>query len=298
MERNAATLRSLRTGFNTIFQSALTDAVTPTWNKIAMYATSTGAEETYPWLGRIKGMTEWLGDRQIQELSKDGFKIVNREFENTVGVRGKDIDDDRIGIYRPMFQELGQSAAEFPDQLCWPLLKGGFTAKCHDGQYFFDTDHPVYDAYGKPQSVSNFQGGSGRPWFLIDNSRAVKPIIYQERKKPSLVALDDEKDDRVFFRNEYVYGVDLRANAGYGLWQLAFASREALTQTSFNDAYQMMQSQPGERGRPIRITPKLLIVAPQDRATALEVIKAERLANGATNINRDVVDVHVEPYLA
>lgn len=298
MLRNAETLRSMRTNFNTIFQTALRDAVTPTWNKVAMLVTSTGPEEVYPWLGRIKGMTEWLGDRQIQDLTQDGFKIVNREFENTIGVRGKDIDDDRLGIYRPMLQELGQSAAEFPDQLVWPLLKDGFTKRCYDGQYFFDTDHPVLDAYGKPQSVSNFQGGSGRPWFLIDNGRAVKPIIYQERKKPNLIAKDDPKDDRAFMRDEYIYGVDLRANAGFGVWQLAFASREALTPASFNDAYAQMRSQPGERGRPMRITPKLLIVAPQDRAAALEVVKAERLANGASNINKDVVEVHDEPYLA
>ena len=31
-------------------------------------------------------------------------------------------------------------------------------------------------------------------------------------------------DDNVFFKKEFIYGVDARCNAGYGLWQLAFGS--------------------------------------------------------------------------
>ncbi|HEJ9874075.1 TPA: Mu-like prophage major head subunit gpT family protein, partial [Pseudomonas aeruginosa] len=46
------------------------------------------------------------------------------------------------------------------------------------------------------------------------------------------------------------------------------------------------------------IRPKLLVVPPSLRSQALEVVKAERNAAGATNINRDVVDVLVTPWLA
>ena len=53
----------------------------------------------------------------------------------------------------------------------------------------------------------------------------------------------------------------------------------------------------GDKGKKLGIRPKLLVVPPSLRAAALEVVKAERDAAGATNINRDVVDVLVTPWL-
>ncbi|MCP5016241.1 MAG: hypothetical protein GY938_13360, partial [Ketobacter sp.] len=46
------------------------------------------------------------------------------------------------------------------------------------------------------------------------------------------------------------------------------------------------------------VMPKLLVCGPSNRDAALEVVKAERKANGATNTNRNVVDVLVTPYLS
>jgi phage major head subunit gpT-like protein len=61
-------------------------------------------------------------------------------------------------------------------------------------------------------------------WFLLDTAKAVKPFIYQRRKAPVFVAKDSPEDENVFMRKEYLFGVDSRENAGYGLWQLAYGS--------------------------------------------------------------------------
>jgi phage major head subunit gpT-like protein len=61
-------------------------------------------------------------------------------------------------------------------------------------------------------------------WFLLDVRKPIKPLIFQQRKKPALVRKDKETDNNVFFQKQFVYGVDSRDNAGYGLWQLAFGS--------------------------------------------------------------------------
>ena len=58
-------------------------------------------------------------------------------------------------------------------------------------------------------------------WYLIDPSRSVMPFIYQNRKSPEFVQMTDPKSANVFNRNKFVYGVDLRANAGTSLWFLA-----------------------------------------------------------------------------
>lgn len=64
-------------------------------------------------------------------------------------------------------------------------------------------------------------------WFLFDTSRAIKPLIFQQRKKPEFVSMDASNDQNVFMKKQYIYGVDCRDNAGFGLWQLAYGSTGA-----------------------------------------------------------------------
>ena len=61
-------------------------------------------------------------------------------------------------------------------------------------------------------------------WFLLCTNRFLKPIIFQDRKKAKLTALIKDDDDNVFMRNEFIWGVDARYNAGYGFWQMAYGS--------------------------------------------------------------------------
>jgi len=176
---------------------------------------------------------EWLGDRVIQNLEAEGFKIVNKSWEHTVGVERDDIEDDQYGVYNPVFAEQGRAVAEHPDELVWSLLANGFTQSCYDGQNFFDTDHPVLDADGVEQSVSNMTAGVETPWFLLDTSRSIRPLIYQERKQPNFVRMDNPNDPNVFHKKEFLYGVDGRWNTGYGLWQLAHGAQVDLTVANY-----------------------------------------------------------------
>jgi len=294
---NQANLRILFNGFKASFQGAF-DGATTDYEQITLTVPSTTAQETYGWLGQTTGFREWVGDRVIQNLKQHNYTIKNKSFENTVGVPRPAIEDDQYGVYAPLMAQLGQDARQHPDSLIWALLAKGFGSKCYDGQNFFDTDHPVLDANGATVSVSNFAGGSGAPWFLLDTSRVIQPVILQKRRPYHFVTLDGEKDENVFMRDEYIYGADARLNAGFGLWQLAQASRQALDANNFNAVYSAMQGMQGDNGRPLGLRPKLLVVGPSLRASALEVVKAERNAAGATNINRDVVDVLVTPWLA
>ncbi|MFH0901889.1 MAG: Mu-like prophage major head subunit gpT family protein, partial [Pseudomonadota bacterium] len=49
--------------------------------------------------------------------------------------------------------------------------------------------------------------------------------------------------------------------------------------------------------KPLGIKPSHLLVGPSNRATANALVKAERLANGASNTNYNVVELHVSPYI-
>lgn len=66
--------------------------------------------------------------------------------------------------------------------------------------------------------------GNATAWYLLDISKPVKPLIFQQRKKPQFVSMTKETDESVFNNKKYKYGVDSRDNAGFGLWQLAYGS--------------------------------------------------------------------------
>lgn len=61
-------------------------------------------------------------------------------------------------------------------------------------------------------------------WFLLDCNKPVKPFVYQERKKPVFVQQTNMDSDDVFNRGVYKFGAEARAAAGFGHWQLAYAS--------------------------------------------------------------------------
>ena len=82
---NPQNLRGIYTGFNTLFTQAFSSQQ-PTYERIATVVPSTTDSETYAWLGDIPGMKEWIGDREIQNLTGSDYTIKNKDFELTVGV--------------------------------------------------------------------------------------------------------------------------------------------------------------------------------------------------------------------
>ena len=291
--------RNLFVTFSAAFKKGFGNA-SPVWKKVAMRVASGSSSSTYGWLGQWPGFREWVGARVVNDMKTHEYSITNKHYESTVGVNRNDIEDDEVGVYSPMFEEMGRAANVFPDELVFGLMADGFTTLCYDGQNFFDGDHPVYpnaDGTGVAETVSNMQDGAGPAWFLLDTSRSLKPLIFQERKKPNFVRRDKDSDDPAFTNNQTEYGVDTRCNVGFGLWQLAYGSKAELTPANFNAAIAAMQSVKADGGRPMGVNPTILVCPPQLRDKALEIVKAERNAAGATNINRNAVDVLVTPYL-
>ena len=294
---NRATLTAAFTGFKTTFNQAFSTAAND-WDKVAMTVPSQTRQETYAWLGSTTRFREWIGDRVIQNLGTHDFTIKNKSWENTIGVNRDDIEDDTLGVYTPLFQQLGQDAKTHPDELVFALLKDGFGQTCYDGQYFFDTDHPVLGADGSPTSVSNMQTGGGEPWFLLDASKAVKPVIFQKRRDYQFVAMDSLTDEAVFSRKEFRYGVDARVNVGFGLWQVAYGSKDTLSAANYGAARAAMMGLKGDQGKPLNIRPSLLVVPPSLEGKALEILNAERTAAGATNVYKGTAQLLVTPWLA
>lgn len=294
---NKLNLRTIFVGLKSTFQNAFTQ--TPTdWMQIAMVVPSSTKEENYAWLSRFPKMREWLGEKVVRQLEGHSYTIRNKDWEATIEVDRNDIEDDTMLGYAQQAQGAGQSAAELPADIIGRLLSGGFSSVCYDGQYFFDTDHPVgkgvqsnkstkrlavtslaaaQAGYGAARAaMRNFKDNEGEnlriqpgllvvppaledaanylmtadrfpdntpntykgtakvlvwpglatdtEWYLFDVSKPVKPIVYQERKKPVFVEQTDMDSDQVFLNKKFKFGAEARSNGGYGFWQMAFGS--------------------------------------------------------------------------
>lgn len=296
---NQGNLKTLFVAFKAAFQGGLGQAESY-YGQVATTVPSTTGSEEYGWLGAFPSMREWLGDRVVNGITSHGYTIRNRSFELTVGVPRPAIEDDQYGVYTPMMAELGRASGAHPDELVFGLLKDGASTLCYDGQYFFDTDHPVIAADGSTDSQSNWDNnsGTGTAWYLLDTRRALKPLIFQNRKSANFVAKDSDTDENVFTKNEFVYGVDSRCNVGFGFWQLAQGSRKELIEDNLVAAYTAMTERKGDHGRPLGIKPSVLVVPPSLKFKAMKLINASTLANGEDNVMKGLVTVIDVPWLA
>jgi phage major head subunit gpT-like protein len=188
---------NLKTTFNKAF-----DAAPSQWQQTAMKVPSGSAQNDYSWLSRFPRMRKWIGDKVIKALEAFKYTIVNDDFEATVEVDRNDIEDDNLGIYAPMAQEAGFSSKQLPDEIVADLKNNAFTSVCYDGQYFYDTDHPVGDenpvsvsnkssvglsainqiavgaSYGAARTaIMNFTDDEGRPLGLIPDTLEVPPAL-------------------------------------------------------------------------------------------------------------------------
>lgn len=289
---NSANLQTLYTSFNAAYQKGFA-GVTPLWGTIATEVKSSTAANEYGWLGSWPKLREWIGDRVVNNIASHGYTIKNRKFEGTVSVKADDIEDDQFGVYAPLFQEMGRASATHPDELVFEALKSGVDALCYDKLPFFSANHKV----GK-KNVSNLQDGNKPAWFLLDCSRSLKPLVYQNRKPYRLIRKDDpQKSDKVFETDEFRYGVDCRASVGFGFWQMGFASKADLTRENLRAAYTALAKQEDENGKKLGVKATHIIVPTALEFAARDLVLASVNAAGATNTDYKLVEVVSTSYL-
>lgn len=295
MKIDNTVITDLTTSFKSSFQAGV-DSKEQQHTKVATVIQSTTASNSYGWLGKMKGLREWIGPRIINSISTHSYSIKNKKYEDTVAVQADDIKDDVVGTYTPLFVEMGEGVSSHPDEVVFGLLKDGFNQDCYDGQPFFDTDHPTF-IDGEETIYSNVQAGVGEPWYLLDTTRHIKPLIWQVREAPSMTIRDDPNNsDHVFNNDEYVYGVQCRSNAGFGLPQMAFASKADLTIANVKENRTKMTSQKNEVGRPLAIRPNLLVVGSLNEDAANDIV-GQKMINGSNNMLYGKFEVLVVPWL-
>lgn len=272
------------------------------WSKVATEIKSSGSGNIYSWLGAFPMLKKWTGDRVIENMKNSDYTLKNDSYEATVGVKRADIEDDNLGIYGPMFEQMGESANEHIDINVFALLLNGFTALCYDGKPFFAKDHPIYskeDGTGTASTFSNIVNDTGTnkaAWFLLDTRKVIKPLIYQNRQAARLQAVTNPANDTVFMKDEFLYGVDARRAFGYSFPQLAVACRDTLNETNFNAAYSMLEGMKLDGNRPMNTKGSILVVPTSLRSAAEEILEKQNKTGGESNVNYHRVELLVTPF--
>lgn len=294
---NTATLAAARIGFQTTFKNGL-EMAGSLQKRVATPVPSSAKSENYGWMGKLPNVREWIGDRLVQNLSESTYSIVNKPYELTIGVDRDDFLDDTLGVYTPLFEEMGQATGGHEDRLVFALLKAGFASNCFDGQPYFDTNHPIIDENGNKTVYANTDGGAGTPWFLMSARRTLKPIILQKRKDWDFVARDNPDDQNVFSKKEFQYGSDARMNVGFGLPQMAWGSKQTLNNANYSIARAAIQNAKGDYGRPLGLIPDLLVVPPALESAGRQLLNSEYGTGGITNEWKGTAELLVVPWLA
>lgn len=280
---------------------------------VAMQVPSSSDTNVYGWMDKVPILREWLGSRVVDDMVANEYRLQNKLFEKTLGIKRTVLQDQQAQLYGPWAEELGQQARRWPDYELTTALENGTSAALattFDGVAYFSASHPIdpkgqvagtqsnnFTGGGTVLSATsystalaagrNFKGRDNKPlgtfmntqanylivppalektareilngefisvtggstqtnvwmnsaqlivnplltsataWYLVDASRAVKPLLWQLRDAPEFVQKTAPDDDHVFKNDEYLMGVRARGAAGYGLWFLAIRNAGA-----------------------------------------------------------------------
>jgi phage major head subunit gpT-like protein len=261
---NADTLTNLLGTMRMDYATAMQEAAKPMPGWVREMPSVT-AYEDFPIAMFLATMRRWKGPRQFAGLDVKKLHIVNADHELSWAIPTNDLEDDKIGYIRPVMQQAGRNAANYPRKLCIETLRTN--GLWLDGAAFYGTSRTV----GNSGTLTNYATGAltettfntaylalqnnllpnGAPagvvpttlivgpknrtvahgivnqgpgataanpnsgivkvevtpelvgtyddyWFLVDENTFGPPVLWLNRKKGEIVAMDKPTDSTVF----------------------------------------------------------------------------------------------------
>ncbi|MGO2233501.1 MAG: Mu-like prophage major head subunit gpT family protein [Marinomonas sp.] len=298
MPTEAQIIETLFVSMSEAYNQGLSSAA-PQWEKVATRVPSTGSASYYGWLKDLPGIAEWVGERQLVSLGQHGYSIENKKFESSILIDRDHVDDNQTGMYSVIAKNYGEQVALFPDSLAYPLLVAGFSTLCFDGQNYFDTDHPLGDLAESVYSnvVGDPSTDTGEPWFVFDDTKVLKPVVFQDRR-PFVFKNLNPKGEYAWFNNKMPAGVDGRCNVGFSFPQLCIASKAPLTKANYEAAVTLLGTMKKVDGSPVGVRPTTISVGYGNRAAAKGLFESMLVDGGDSNIYYKDVEVVVSPYIS
>lgn len=200
---NLENLSAAFIAFSTGWQDAYDQ--TPVWSdQVATEAPSSTESNSYLWMSQMPRMRKWLGERQVQHFAGYKYSLTNDDWELTCAVPRNKFDDDQYGTFVPIIRDQGAAAKKWADDMLLEVILAAESSLCFDGQYFFDSDHPVDMFDAAKGSYSNlitsfaltaenyadarrrmrlFKGDNGRPLGVRPDLLMVPPQLEDRAKR-------------------------------------------------------------------------------------------------------------------
>jgi phage major head subunit gpT-like protein len=139
----AATQISFNVIFNQQFGQLAADM--SIWSELGMPMDTENPTEQFNWLGTNPQFALWDGMRVIQKLRNYNFQIAVKDWANGLEVDENDLEDDRLGMYKPRIMQLAEQAAIHRVNLMVDYFNQGFATTVYgagyDGVAFFGATH-------------------------------------------------------------------------------------------------------------------------------------------------------------
>lgn len=131
---DSAYMQSVSKGLSKVFNDALKE-VSGDYTKIATELKANTMSVDYGFIGSLPNMREWIGERELKDLSANKYTIMRKKWESTIQVERDVIEYDNLGIVKPRVQSLAQEVYNHYDELVFSLLESN--GNCYDGKSFF-----------------------------------------------------------------------------------------------------------------------------------------------------------------
>lgn len=280
MDINHENMDTLFRALRRDFEGAYKHGESPEGDAIATTIPSSTSSTRFDWLGDLPEMREWLDRRELHQLASYNYEVFVKHYEVSFRADRTQIEDDNIGIYKLKALSGGEAARLLKVREVTKALSNGDTGLCHDGQPFFDESHPVGED-GDIDLVSNlFNDGDGvEPWYLMDTTRTIKPIIAIDRQKARFQSITDLSNLHVFMHKEFLFGADARMGTGYGLWFTAGRNEGTVNYNNLDAMYKAMVDYRGNkknedgRRKKLGIKPNLIVCAESEVPKFTALIK-------------------------
>lgn len=135
MELNYDALTAMRTSFNLKFKHAIESAETIYRDLAMIEGDPKHTAMEIPFLEAFAGMREWLGARQIKNLSTKKIRVVEKPWEDTVSIPVRDVESDNWNIYGTLISAMGEAGEQLWDRLFTEALVN--PPKWIDGKAFY-----------------------------------------------------------------------------------------------------------------------------------------------------------------
>ncbi|MCB1154632.1 Mu-like prophage major head subunit gpT family protein [bacterium] len=190
MDLTPETFIAINKVWTAIYQEALRDL--PTWHKrFITQVTRMVMTNIYTFTVKRGGMTEWIGDRTMQNLISRKIELTIREWQSSIEFEKKEIKYDQIGNRKAAVEGLAMDKIYHEIDLVVDWLLNGHNASGYNGydeKPFFNAAHPIaasaktftnyYDdldldaegLYAARQGMRLVQGDDGR-------SLSIKPVV-------------------------------------------------------------------------------------------------------------------------